>query len=156
MLRKSLDIFASLMMMQPPRFLVLMKRLLGTECRFWSPENNDSRKFHMEEFAGLPNNILLGIAEINALSHWKTTESRKGSLSYRELVRRGDAIEQLLREQSFAADVLKEQTQTPKMQPGVDIEDEVRQVLVDLFRDAALINLYTVINGCHPGMYYMR
>ena len=110
----------------------------------------------MEEFAGLPNNILLGIAEINALSHWKTTESRKGSLSYRELVRRGDAIEQLLREQSFAADVLKEQTQTPKMQPGVDIEDEVRQVLVNLFRDAALINLYTVINGCHPGMYYMR
>jgi len=146
----SLDIYAGLMMTQPPRFLVLMKRLLGTECRFWSPENNDSRKFHMEEFAGLPNNILLGIAEINALSHWKATESRKGSLSYRELVRRGDAIEQLLREQSFAADVLKEQTQPPKMQPGVDIEDEVRQVLVDLFRDAALINLYTVINGCNP------
>jgi hypothetical protein len=110
----------------------------------------------MEEFAGLPNNVLLAMAEINALSHWKAAESSKGSLSYRELVRRGEVIEQLLREQSFPTDVLKEQTQASKAQPGVDIGDEVRQILVDIFREAALLNLYAVISGCNPGTYQTR
>jgi len=146
----SLDIFASLMTTQSPRFLVLIKRLLGKECRFWSPENSDTRKINMEEFAGLPNNILLAMAEINALSHWKAAESSKGSLSYRELVRRGEVIDQLLREQPFPGDVLKEQTQASKTQPGVDIGDEVRQILVDIFREAAQLNLYAIISGCNP------
>jgi len=96
------------------------------------------------------NNVLLAMAEINALSQWKAAESSKGSLSYRELVRRGEVIEQLLREQSFQTDVLKEQTQASKTQPGVDIGDEVRQILVDIFREAALLNLYAVISGCNP------
>lgn len=109
----------------------------------------------MEEFAGLPNNILLAMAEINALSHWKAAENNKGSLSYRELVRRGEAVEQLLREQSFPVDVLKE-TQASKAQPGADIGDEVRQILVDIFREAALLNLYAAVSGCNPGTYQMR
>jgi hypothetical protein len=121
-LPKSLDIFASLMTTQSPRFLFLMKQLLGNESRFWSHENSDMQKMYMEEFAGLPNNILLAMVEINALSHWKAAESSKESLSYRELVQRGDAIEQLLCEQPFA---VEEQNQPSKMQPGVDIKNEV-------------------------------
>ncbi|KAK2463418.1 hypothetical protein APHAL10511_004504 [Amanita phalloides] len=146
----SLDIFSSLMMSQSPRFLILIKRLLGNDCRFWS-HDNDTRKIQMEDFAGLPNNIMLGIAEISALSHWKAVESSKGSLSYRELVRRGDVIEQLLREQPFAADIRKEQTEPSKV-PAIEIGEEIRGILVDVFREAALQYLYTIISGCNPGV----
>ena len=137
------------MIIRPPRFPILIEQLLGNERPFWSHGNNNSQIFRMEEFAGLPNNILLGIAETNTLSHWKATESSKGSLSYKDLVRRGDAIEQLLRQKSFVGDVSKEQ----KMQ--LDIEDKAQWVLVNLFQEAALLHLYTVISGCNPGTYHM-
>lgn len=48
----------------------------------------------MDVLTGCPDEAMLAIAEITALSHWKVTEQRCGTLSVRELVRRGDDIEQ--------------------------------------------------------------
>ncbi|KAF8632260.1 hypothetical protein AX15_002005 [Amanita polypyramis BW_CC] len=149
----SLDIFTSLMATQPPKFLALIKQLLGNECTFWPRENSDMRKIHMEDFAGLPDNVLLGLAEITALSHWKASESSKGTLSYRELVRRGTIIEQLLRGQSFATDALDEQSRVPKVQVPIEVAEEVQRIVVDTFREAALQYLFTILNGYNPGTY---
>jgi len=151
---KSLDVFASLTANQPPKFLELSKRLLGKERQFWPPDNGDLvRKIRMENFAGLPNNILLGIAEISALSHWKASEISKGSLSYRELVHRGDEIEQLLREQAPAEDIHNEEKQTAGLQSAIEVGEETQQLIVKIFREGALQYLNSVISGYNPGTY---
>ena len=51
---------------------------------------------HMELLMGCPDNVLLVFAETAALAYWKTQERLRGTLSTRELIRRGDAIERSL------------------------------------------------------------
>ena len=52
---------------------------------------------NMENVVGCEDDILLAFAETAALSHWKQQERRRGTLSTRELLRQGDAIESALR-----------------------------------------------------------
>ncbi|PFH52943.1 hypothetical protein AMATHDRAFT_55813 [Amanita thiersii Skay4041] len=148
----SLDIFTSFSASYPPKFLGLMKELLGKDV--WSFRNKDSsHKIQMEAFAGLTNEILLGIAEINALSHWKLLEKNKGSLSYRELVRRGDSIEQLLRE-NFEPSISRDQVQehTKVIESVIGAGEEAKRLVIDIFREGALLYLHTVVNGFNPGV----
>jgi len=46
---------------------------------------------------GCPDDVLLAIAEIANLAHWKEQQRQKNSLNYQELVRRGEEIEKALR-----------------------------------------------------------
>jgi len=149
----SLDVFASLSTGQPPRFLELMRRLLGEDSQPWSPSDADTRKIRMENFAGLPNNILLGIAEINGLSCWKSTEINNGSLSYRKLVHRGESIERLLQDQSFAAVALKEEAGAVGLPSAIEIGEKTEKLIVGIFREGALQYLNVVISGYNPGTY---
>ena len=52
-------------------FLGLTRQMLGEDHCLWPHVGGGMRKIRMEGFGGLPDNILLGIAEINALSPWK-------------------------------------------------------------------------------------
>lgn len=86
--------------MRPPRYLALYRRLFGSISAYWpctgqSPE--DAYDLRMDSLAGCPDEVMLGIAEVSALAHWKAQEQQNGSLSMRELIRRGDVIEQQLR-----------------------------------------------------------
>jgi len=54
----------------------------------------------MDALTGCPEEALLAIAEVSALAHWKAVEMQNGSLSVRELIRRGDQIETQLRQRS--------------------------------------------------------
>ncbi|KAM6504486.1 Fungal specific transcription factor domain containing protein [Amanita muscaria] len=146
----SLDVFASVSTGQSSRFLELMRRLLGEESHTWSPSDGDTRKIRMENFAGLPNNILLGIAEINGLSCWKSTEINNGSLSYRKLVHRGENIERLLQDQSFTAVALKEEAGAAGLPSAIEIGEKTQKVIVDIFREGALQYLNGVISGYNP------
>ena len=59
--------------------------------KFWRKDLN------MQATMGAPDAVLLSIAEIADLAAWKDQEKKQGSLSYRELNLRADAIEQDLR-----------------------------------------------------------
>jgi hypothetical protein len=59
--------------------------------RFWRKDLN------MQATMGCPDAVLLAIAEIADLAAWRDQEKKQGSLSYRELNLRADAIEQDLR-----------------------------------------------------------
>ncbi|KAJ3978585.1 hypothetical protein F5890DRAFT_1593966 [Lentinula detonsa] len=51
----------------------------------------------METLSGWPDDVMLAIAEISALAHWKSMERIKGTLNYRDLIHWGDDTEQRLR-----------------------------------------------------------
>ncbi|KAI8980064.1 fungal-specific transcription factor domain-containing protein [Trametes punicea] len=100
-----IDVLSSITLKQPPRFLSLYKRLFGGGAGFWansgSPRTSTQHaELRMDALTGCPDEALLAIAEISALAHWKATELQNGSLSVRELIRRGDIIEKELRERA--------------------------------------------------------
>src|SRR5262245_3805982 len=87
------DIFASLTLTRAPKYLSFYRRLLGGGTGFWHSEGD----MRMESLTGIPDGVLLALAEVSALAHWKAQQQRHASLSVRELIRRGDGIEQQLR-----------------------------------------------------------
>lgn len=89
-----MDIFASLTLMRPPKYNTFYRRLLIGGNGFWNNDND----LRMEGLTGIPDEVLLAIADVSGLAAWKSQEQRNGSLSVRELIRRGDDIEQQLRQ----------------------------------------------------------
>ncbi|CDO71850.1 hypothetical protein BN946_scf184939.g74, partial [Trametes cinnabarina] len=103
-----IDVLSSITLKQPPRFLSLYKRLFSGGAGFWantaSPRTSGQHaELRMDALTGCPDEALLAIAEISALAHWKASELQSGSLSVRELIRRGDIIEKELRERATGA-----------------------------------------------------
>ncbi|PBL03598.1 hypothetical protein ARMGADRAFT_23481 [Armillaria gallica] len=149
-----MDIFASFTLMKQPKYLALYKCLLGDQNGFWG------RGLHMENLTGCPDEAMLALAEISGLAHWKTSEQAKGSLSFRELVRRGDDIEQRLRNRQREPSNFGEQTplhpnlmQTAMSDAGaISYPDEVMQLVGNVFRESALLYLHTIINEDNPAV----
>ncbi|KAJ6624041.1 fungal-specific transcription factor domain-containing protein [Mycena sp. CBHHK59/15] len=151
-----LDIFSSLTVMRPPKYLALYKRLFG-DLAGWS---NDVR---MDSLTGCPDEVLLGIAEVSALSHWKAAEKHKGTLSYPDLIRRGGEIEQRLRK-SGASSLRGEADTTPLHPTLLQAEsdaaadavpfpsDETRQLVAKIFSETVLLYLHTVLSDSNPGV----
>ena len=186
------DIFASITLMQPPRFLSLYKRLFGGGAGFWassrmSPTSSAQHsQLRMDGLSGCPDEALLAIAEISALAHWKASELQSGSLSMRELIRRGDAIERELRERATGESAVDEDIKNPAIlagapsssslaggldmpagmamapspQPGMSGGlrstrspiDTTKHIIGEMFREAALLYLHTVLSDSVPGM----
>ena len=80
--------------MQPPRFMEVYHRIFKGKTAFGSNQLGSL----FESFTGFPDEILYAIARTSELAFWKSQESLKGTLSTRELIRRGDAIEQGIRQ----------------------------------------------------------
>jgi len=140
---------SSLTLQRPPKYFALYKRLLGDQG-YWEDG------LDLGSLTGCPDAAMLAIAEVSALSHWKVAEQRKGCLSVRELIRRGDDIEQRLR-QEFSFSV---QTNSTPLHPaltqnglhtGNALTENIRRLLSKIFRESALLYLYTVLNEPHPG-----
>ncbi|KAJ7066874.1 fungal-specific transcription factor domain-containing protein, partial [Mycena belliarum] len=152
-----LDIFSSFTVMRPPIYMALYKRLVG-------PTNSQLKtsELRMESLIGCPEEVLLGIAEVSALAHWKAAEKDNGTLSNHELIRRGDEIEHRLRK-SAELPVWGEADRTPLhptlVQAGLDRVDalpfprpEVRLLVAKIFLEAALLYLHTVVSDSNPGV----
>ncbi|KAK0435034.1 fungal-specific transcription factor domain-containing protein [Armillaria borealis] len=145
-----MDIFASFTLVKQPEYLALYKCLLGDQNGFWGREN----------LTGCPDEAMLALAEISGLAHWKTSEQAKGSLNFRELVRRGDDIEQRLRNRQREPSNLGEQTplhpnlmRTAMPDAGaISHPDEVMQLVGNVFRESALLYLHTIINEDNPAV----
>ncbi|TFY54004.1 hypothetical protein EVJ58_g9120 [Rhodofomes roseus] len=92
-----IDVHASVTLGTPPRFLALYQRLFGTGgSGFWA--NSPQTDVRMDLLTGCPDEVVLAIGEISALSSWKNAELRRGGLSVRELIRKGSQIETGLRQ----------------------------------------------------------
>ncbi|KAI0822511.1 fungal-specific transcription factor domain-containing protein [Trametes gibbosa] len=105
-----IDVLASITLKQPPRFLPLYKRLFGGGAGFWANHagagmSGQHTELRMDALTGCPDDALLALAEVSALAHWKASELQNGSLSVRELIRRGDIIEKELRERATGVHV---------------------------------------------------
>ena len=78
--------------MRPPRFMEVCHRIFKGKTAFQTL---------FESFTGFPDEILYAIAQTSELAFWKSQELLKGTLTtltLRELIRRGDAIEQDIRQ----------------------------------------------------------
>jgi C6 transcription factor Pro1 len=171
-----MDIFASLTLMRPPKYLSFYRRLLVGGNGFWNNDND----LRMEGLTGIPDEVLLAIANISALAAWKAQELRNGSLSVRELIRRGDDIEQHLRQHcAEPAGFFAERDQVPlhPSLPNISVtqahgasdtsadassplslhttrqfpNEDMRRLVAGLFREAAVLYLHTVLSDCNPG-----
>ncbi|KAJ3483891.1 hypothetical protein NLI96_g6000 [Meripilus lineatus] len=172
------DVMSSVTLMQPPRFLSLYRRMFGGGgAGYWS-STNEHFDLRMDKLTGCPDEAVLALAETAALAHWKATEQRNGTLSVRELIRRGDEIERTLKQRpasrSFSdMDKGSPGAQTPPfsspelagglaaalpqspLATGPDSSspsEDMRRVVAKIYRETAVLYLNTVLNDSHPGV----
>ncbi|RDX57063.1 hypothetical protein K466DRAFT_574118 [Polyporus arcularius HHB13444] len=130
------DVLASVTTQQVPRFLETY-RLLFTGAYI-----GEGPEISMLPVMGCENNIVLAIAEISNLAHWKASHLRRGCLSMPDLVRRGQAIEEQL---------LVPMSPLNGAGQGPDAEVVQRRRLTNaIFRASAKVYLHTVLSGDYP------
>lgn len=169
------DIFASLTLMRAPRYISFYRRLLAGEGGFWHSEGD----LRMEALVGIPDEVLLAFAEVSALAHWKAQQQRHASLSVRELIRRGNEIEQQLRQHSADPASFAETDQAPlhPSLPSIGVtqvpmsslnsgipsahgvqsvgpfpDEEMRRVVASIFRETAILYLNTILSDSNPAV----
>jgi len=145
-----------------PKHLLFYRRLYRGGGGFWAGRNTtEELDTRAESLTGCPDEVLFGIAEISSLECWKAQEMRNGTLSMRELIRRGDVLERHLR-----ADYARDTDQTtlhPESAMGdpntaghsgaMSQGDVTRKLVAGIFREAAIVYLHTVLSGSHPGAF---
>ena len=146
--------------MQPPRFMELYHRIFKGKTAF----GNGQLGSLFESFTGFPDEILYAIAQTSELAFWKSQESLKGTLSTRDLIRRGDAIEQGIRRiQDTTAtsiglplDLGLIAELSPLMNGDSNSEspflnDDNRRGVRGLFIESALLYLHSTLSDPNPG-----
>jgi hypothetical protein len=164
---------STLTLQTTPKHLPFYRRLFRGGAGYWGltqQDISDESSRRMDSLTGCPDEVLLGIAEISTLSCWKIQELRKGSLSMRELIRRGDVIERHLRTQTETVlSVEADQTQlhpdlssagtelgniqgSPTGHESVSLPmDDTRRLVADIFRETAVLYLHTILSDPNPG-----
>lgn len=168
------DIMSTLTLKTTPKHLSFYRRLFRGGSGYWGLMQQgigDESALRMDSLTGCPDEVLFGIVEISTLSCWKMQELRKGSLSMRELIRRGDVIEQHLRTKTETGPSV-EADQTP-LHPELSLmvaehgniqnsptghagtslpADDTRRIVADVFREASILYLHTVLSDPNPGV----
>ncbi|KZT67971.1 hypothetical protein DAEQUDRAFT_368857 [Daedalea quercina L-15889] len=166
-----LDVLASVTLGTPPRFLALYQRLFGSGgSGFWA--NSPQTDVRMDLLTGCPDEVVLAIGEISALGSWKGAELRRGSLSVRELIRKGTLIETSLRQRpaprqpgegnltpldaSLAQATLDLHLPMPGGMPAPASSStskaDVLPVIGELWREGAILYLNTVLSENLPNV----
>lgn len=149
-------------MTQPPRFMDVYHRMFKGKTTFGTGQLGPL----FESFTGFPDEILYAIAQTSELAFWKTQESLKGTLSTRELIRRGDAIEQGIRQvqetTATSCGLPLELGLIAELSPliGGDsnsespfLSDDARQRVRGLFKESALLYLHSTLSDPNPGRF---
>ncbi|KAG2146134.1 fungal-specific transcription factor domain-containing protein [Suillus bovinus] len=168
------DIMSTLTLKTTSKHLSFYRRLFHRGSGYWGLTQqgiSDEPALRVDSLTGCPDEVLLGIVEIATLLCWKMQELRNGSLSMRELIRRGDVIERHLRTQTEPV-LSAEADQTP-LHPELSsmaIEngnvqnspaghagtplpaDDTRRIVADIFREATILYLHTVLSEPNPGV----
>ncbi|KAJ7067197.1 fungal-specific transcription factor domain-containing protein [Mycena amicta] len=154
-----LDIFSSLTVMRPPKYLALYKRLF-CDLAGWQAQSDEIR---MDTLTGCPEEVLSGIAEVSALSYWKAEQKRRGALSNRDLIRHGDEIEQRLKKSAESAPPRVDMLDKTPLHPTLVLSEseqvnaapyptsETRQLVAKIFSETVMLYLHTVLSDSNPG-----
>ncbi|KAF8150823.1 fungal-specific transcription factor domain-containing protein [Crassisporium funariophilum] len=151
-----LDVFASLSLLQPPKFLPLWQHMLGDQNNYWVSGNDLEmpHRMRMDTLTGCPDEAMLAIAEVSALAHWKASQIRNNCLSYPELIRRGTVIQQQLRRYQTDQSVIND-TSSSRLHGSGDMlqpTEEERSLVGSIFRETAYLFLHTVLSNSTPGV----
>jgi hypothetical protein len=151
--------------MQPPRFMELYHRIFKGKTAFGAGQLGSL----FESFTGFPDEILYAIAQTSELAFWKTQESLKGTLSTRDLIRRGDAIERGIRQiqettatsNGLPLDLGLIAELSPLMSGDSNSEspflnDDVRRGVRGLFIESALLYLHSTLSDPNPGEIFLN
>lgn len=134
--------------MRPPKFTTLWKRVLEDQNDYWGNGNT----MDMQALTGCPNDAMLAIADISALAHWKSTQQRNGTLSFPELVRRGNSIEQHIRRyQADQPSIVDSVQGLPTPSDAMLPTDEQRILAAAIFRETSMLYLHTILSTPTPG-----
>jgi len=109
----------------------------------------DARRLRMDLLTGCPDEAMLAIAETSSLAQWKALQLRNNCLSYPELIRRGNNVEQQLRQHQPEHLQGGDVTQT-RLLGNVTFDDN-RSVIANIFRESAILYLHTVLSSALPG-----
>ncbi|KAI9570560.1 hypothetical protein HD554DRAFT_2082971, partial [Boletus coccyginus] len=95
------DVLASATLVREPRFLTVIQDLFGKQSAFFDDEPIiPMAEYSMMSVMGCENYIVLALAKTASLANWKEFHTNAGSLSVKELVRRGQKIEEILKQPS--------------------------------------------------------
>lgn len=188
-INKWLDVISAIDMRRVPRFMDLYRRLFRVDQQnYWprSPQAGHVQNLHMGDLTGCPDGVMYALAETATLAHWKMQQQHNYSLSVRELVRRGDAIEQNLRTSWITASpevfphlldqhydmnaplssgTASSSGDPSPIHPTIDlgtggtvlstpeptIGAETRRLVANVFFEAAILHLQSVVNDHNPG-----
>ncbi|KAI0925529.1 hypothetical protein AcW1_007951 [Taiwanofungus camphoratus] len=138
------DVLASVTTLQVPRFLETYRLLFG-RAGAYIDDPVSAPEVSMLPVMGCENQIVLAIAEISNLAHWKEIQRRRGCLSVPQLVERGAEIES------------KHLAPAPlgaRFDAGLGGADPAvaarRRLTNDIFRASARVYLHTVLSGDFP------
>lgn len=157
------DIVSSISVMRAPKYLALYRRLFGRTSVYWNTQLSDENLDLSTDFqSGCPDDVMIAIGEVSALAEWKASEIRNGCLSVRELIRRGDDIEQQLRQHHPDSGTSGEVDQVP-LHPNLPQlanaghttqfpNDDIRRLTSNIFREAVTLYLHTVLSGANPAV----
>ncbi|KAI0707175.1 fungal-specific transcription factor domain-containing protein [Earliella scabrosa] len=133
------DVLASVTTQQVPRFLETY-RLLFTGAYIGDPLAG-APEISMLPVMGCENKIVLAIAEISNLAHWKESHLRRGCLSIPDLVHRGADIEATLLAPTSPLNGIHG--------PNAEVAQR-RRLTNNIFRASAKVYLHTVLSGDYP------
>ncbi|TFY54005.1 hypothetical protein EVJ58_g9121 [Rhodofomes roseus] len=150
------DVLASVTTLQVPRFLETYRHLFGRTAGIVGGGGAGAAyiddglaaapELSMLPVMGCENHIVLAIAEISNLAHWKESQRHRGCLSVPQLVERGLEIENKYLHPTATAYGRFDPTQTTS-DPEVA---QRRRLTNDIFRASARVYLHTVLSGDYP------
>ena len=140
------DVLASATLVREPRFLDVIRELFNPRTAFFDDEPAiPMTEYSMMSVMGCENHIVLALAEIASLANWKEVNVKAGSLSVKELVKRGHRIEEILKKPSshpYDFDIT--------VDPGEKQRAQQRCLTSEVFRASAHVYLHSVVSGDFP------
>ncbi|QRV90024.1 Fungal specific transcription factor domain [Ceratobasidium sp. AG-Ba] len=174
-----MDIFSSISLCKSPRFLKLYRRLLQSNATLYAQPAGGPQ---LENVMGCSDSIMLCLAEIADLACWKATHQAAGTLSMPELVRRRGVVDSIwgnvppmptatITEMGVPPSLMQRPglntdlpnggsrlgqplspPSSPPLPSAVPNGDELRRLVSDIFREAAILYLHTELSELRPGV----
>ncbi|KAF8134961.1 fungal-specific transcription factor domain-containing protein, partial [Boletus edulis] len=140
------DVLASATLVREPRFLGVIQELYGRQSAFFDDVPAvPMAEYSMMSVMGCENHIVLALAEIASLANWKEAHVSAGSLSVKELVRRGHKIEEILiKPSSYPSE------SDVTLDPAESQRAQQRRLTSEVFRASAYVYLHSVVSGDFP------
>ncbi|KAH7882642.1 fungal-specific transcription factor domain-containing protein [Phlebopus sp. FC_14] len=136
------DVMAAVTLTRSPKSLDTIRDLFGHEISLHDEATVPLEVYSMLPIVGCENDVVLALAEIAHLAHWKDVHTAAGNLDIVELVMRGQGIEETLKKPSS---FIPEHSST-----SFEKQAHTRYLTSEVLRASAHVYLQSVISGDYP------